>query len=291
MTHLIDDGFLSRLANLRFITRGRQKGRLSGVHPSRRSGVSLEFSDYRAYSPGDDFRYIDWNVYGRLDRVLVKSFVHETDLPIYLIVDLSTSMSLGEPSKAAYAAQLGAALAYLGLRSVDRVGLYPFTDRILTPASPRHGMAQMRRILNQLSDVIPEGQTSIDRATLEFLAKTHESGIVVIISDFFSPGYEQGLDRLLHRGDEVVAIQVLDPEEIHPTTNGRTQFVDVETGRNITLSVGRETLDEYEARFAQHQRALSEALQHRSIRHFVVPTDRPLMRLFHEDFRAGGFLQ
>lgn len=292
MSHVIDETFLGRLANLRFMTRGRQKGRLSGIHASRRAGVSLEFSDYHPYSPGDDFRYIDWNVYGRLDRVLVKSFVHETDLPIYLIVDLSASMSLGSPSKALYSARLAAALAYLGLKNLDRVGFYPFADRILFPVSPRHGMAQMSRILRHLADIEPHGETSIDKAVADFLRKTKESGLVVLVSDFFSPGgYEEGMDRLLHRGDELVAIQVLDPEEISPTSSGRTQFVEIETGRNLSLSVGRQTLSEYKTQFDDYQDRLAAALRHRSILHFVVPTDRSLPRLFHEDFRAGGFLR
>lgn len=292
MRSLIDETFLNRLANLRFITRGRQKGRLSGIHPSQRAGVSLEFADYRPYSQGDDFRYIDWHVYGRLDRIVVKSFVHESDLPVYLIVDLSASMALGSPPKSRYAAQLSAALAYLGLKSLDRVGLYAFTDRILSPMSPRHGMKQMSRVVERLSEAEPGGRTSINKAIFQFLQMTRESGLVILISDFFSPdGYQEGLNRLLHRGDEIVAIQVLAPDEIDPGSSGKTQFVELETGQNVTLSVGDETLDEYKERFAAYQEELSTALHRRSILHFVVPTDRSLPALFHEDFRSRGFLR
>lgn len=292
MKNLIDETFLSRLANLRFMTRGRQKGRLSGIHPSRRTGVSLEFSDYRPYAQGDDFRYIDWKVYGRLGRIVVKSFVHESDLPVYLLVDLSSSMSLGSPPKTHYAAQLCAALAYLGLKSHDRVGVYSFANRILTPVSPRHGMSQMNRILQYLSDAEPTGETSIDRSIDQFLQMTRESGLVILISDFLSNnGYQEGLNRLLHRGDEVVAIQVLDQEEIAPTSSGKTRFVEIETGRNITLAVGQQTLQEYEDRFTQFQQEVSDEMHRRSILHFVVPTTRSLSALFHEEFRARGFLR
>ena len=254
--------------------------------------MSLEFSDYRPYAQGDDFRYIDWKVDGRLDRVVVKSFVHESELPVYLLVDLSTSMSLGSPPKTHYAARLSAALAYLGLKSYDRVGFYAFTDRILPPVSPRHGMVQMSRILGHLAKAEPNGGTSIDKAVAQFMQMTRESGLVILISDFFSPGgYKEGLNRLLHRGDEVVAIQVLDREEINPTSSGKTRFVEVETGKNITLSVGQQTLHEYENRFAEYQQELAAALHRRSILHFVVPTTRSLSALFHEDFRARGFLR
>jgi len=292
MKNLIDQTFLSRLARLRFMTRGRQKGRLSGIHASRRTGVSLEFADYRPYTQGDDFRYIDWKVYGRLGRIVVKSFVHESDLPVYLLIDLSSSMSLGTPAKSHYAAQLCAALAYLGLKSHDRVGIYSFASRILTPVSPRHGMSQMTRILHYLEEAEPSGETSINKAIEQFLQMTRESGLVILISDFLSEdGFEEGLNRLLHRGDEVVAIQVLDPDEIVPSSSGKTRFVEIETGRNITLAVGQQTLQEYETRFAQFQRKLADVMHRRSILHFVVPTTRSLSALFHEDFRARGFLR
>jgi hypothetical protein len=116
--------------------------------------------------------------------------------------------------------------------------------------------------------------------------------LVILVSDFFSPqGYQEGLNRLLHRGDEIVAIQVLDREEISPTSSGKTRFIEVETGRNITLSVGQPTLEEYEKRFSEYQKQLEAALHRRSILHFVVPTTRSLSVLFHEDFRARGFLR
>jgi len=293
MRQLIDDAFLRQLSRLRFITKGRRQGRLSGTHTSPRAGVSLEFADYRPYSPGDDFRYVDWNVYGRLDRVLVKRFVHESDLPIYLLVDFSASMGLGAPMKAFYAARLSAALAYLGLRGLDRVGAYPFSDH-LAPSSvpPRHGMRQMGHILRALLDVRPEGETSIDQAVTELFERTRESGLVVIVSDFLSPnGYRQGIARLRHRGDESIVIQVLDRSEVNPAGTGTTQFVDIESNRQTVLTVGRGTLSAYEERFRAHQEELRAFLLERGIPFFVGTTDRPVERLIHEDLRRGGVLK
>jgi uncharacterized protein (DUF58 family) len=291
MDRLIDEAFLRQLANLRFIVKGRGSGRLSGIHTSPRAGVSLEFADYRPYTPGDDLRYVDWNVYGRLDRVLVKTFVHESDLPIYLLVDFSASMGLGIPSKAHYAARLSAALAYLGLRSLDRVGVYPFSDRVLSSISPRHGMGQMTHILACLLEAAPAGETSVDRALGEFLSRTHESGLVIIMSDFLTPnGYERGIGRLRHRGDELIVVQILDPEEIRPPSSGGTQFIDAESDRRVVINVGQGTLAAYRRRFEQHQRRLRTFLLERGIPHFVAPTDRPLEQLIHQDLRAGGVL-
>lgn len=292
MERLIDEAFLSKLGNLRFIARRKGKGHIFGAHPSPRAGMSLEFADYRPYTLGDDFRYVDWNVYGRLDRILVKRFTRESDLPVYILLDLSSSMRLGTSRKAAYAVRLAAALAYLGLRSLDRVGLYPFTDRLGRSIPPHHGMIQMSRILSALARLEPGGKTSIDRASMEFCSHTREGGLVFLISDFLSPyGYEEGLDRLLHRGHEPVAIQVLAPDELHPTGSGRMQLIDVETNRRIRLTVGRSTITSYERRLTEHLARLKRVLFERRIPYFLASTDRPIERLIHEDLRRGGVIE
>lgn len=289
---LIDEAFLSRLANLKVIVKGRRKGRLAGTHLSRRAGVSVEFADYHDYTPGDDFRYIDWNIYGRLDRALVKSFVHEVDVPIYLLVDLSTSMRLGTPPKARYAARLAAALAYLGLRGHDRVGLYPFSDRLLPSVVPRHGMGQMTNVVRALERTTPVGKTSIDRALTQFVSKSRESGLVFLLSDFLSEaGYEEGVSRLLHRGDDVVAIQILDAEEIRPTIEGDALLTEVETERKATVAVGRGTLALYQRRLEAYLAQLHQYLSDRRVAHIVAPTDLPLEILIHERLRRGGILR
>jgi len=292
MEPLIDEAFLARLANLKVIVKGRRKGKLAGLHPSPRSGLSVEFADYRDYTPGDDFRYIDWSIYGRLDRVLVKSFVHEVDLPIYLLVDLSSSMRLGQPSKARYAARLAAALAYLGLRGLDRVGLYPFTDRLLPVVLPRHGMGQMMHVLHALEKMPAAGKTSIDRALTEFVSKSHESGLVFLLSDFLSDaGYQEGLSRLFHRGDEVVVIQILDPEELRPTIEGSALLAEVETSRKVPLVIGRGTLALYERRLGTYLATLRQYLSDHRVSYALAPTDVPLEVLIHERLRQGGILQ
>ncbi len=292
MEPLIDEAFLKRLSNLKFIVKGRRKGRLAGVHPSPRAGVSLEFADYRDYTPGDDFRYVDWNIVGRLDRVLVKTFVHEVDLPIAILLDLSTSMRLGDPPKVRYAARLAAALAYLGLRGLDRVGLYPFTDHLLPAIAPRHGMRQMAHILRVLQPVTPAGKTSLDRALIEYIEHSRESSLVFLISDLLCEGgYEEGIGRLLHRGDELVVVQILDPEELRPNLQGSTRIEEVETARHIDLTVGDGALSQYARRLEAYLGALRDYLADRRIPYFLAPTDLPLERLIHEHLRAGGVLQ
>lgn len=292
MQQLIDDAFLSRLANLRFVSRRGRAGRFTGTHTSPRAGMSVEFADYREYSPGDDFRYIDWNIYGRLDRLLLKTFVQEVDLPIYLLLDLSASMQLGAPPKAHYAAQTALALAFLGLRSLDRVGLYPFADRLLDTVPARHGMVQFNRFLHLLAGVDPRGTTSLKESVAGFLSHTRESGLVVLVTDFLGEDdVEEPIARLRHRGDDVVAVQVLDASEIEPTLTGPMQFVDAETQRRMTMIVGARTLSAYKERFVQRQAALRAQLLEKGVSLFVAPTARPIERLIHEDLRRGGVLQ
>ncbi len=292
MQQLIDDAFLKRLANLRFVSRRGRAGRFTGTHASPRAGMSVEFADYREYSPGDDFRYIDWNIYGRLDRLLLKTFVQEVDLPVYLLLDLSASMQLGTPPKGHYAAQAALALGFLGLRSLDRVGLYPFADRLLDTVPARHGMGQFNRFLHLLAGVDPRGTTSLANSIAGFLSLTRESGLVVLLTDFLGDeDVAEPIARLRHRGDDVIAIQILDPFEVEPTLTGPLQFVDAETQRRMTLVVGSRTLAAYKTRFAARQATLRAQLLERGVPLFVASTARPMERLIHEDLRRGGVLQ
>lgn len=292
MDRLIDEAFLERLARLKFIVKGRRKGRLVGAHPSPRAGMSLEFADYRDYTPGDDFRYIDWKITARLDRVLVKTFVRDVDLPISLLLDLSASMRLGDPPKEAYAARIAVAFAYLGLREFDRVGLYPFTDRLLPAITPRHGMGQMAHILRALNDITSQGRTSLAQVLAEFVSRSRESGLVFLISDFLSEdGYTEGISRLLHRGDEVVVIQVVDRSELHPTLSGDARITDTETSRYLDLAVGKRALVQYEERLSSHLSALRTFLADRRIPYVLAPTDLPIERLLHERLRRLGVLR
>ncbi len=292
MTPGIEEGFLRRLANLRFIVNGRRRGRLSGAHSSPRAGVSLEFADYRAYTPGDDFRAIDWNVVGRLDRVLVKTYVHETAVPIRLLVDLSASMALGNPPKGQYAIQLAASLAYLGLRGLDRVGVFPHADRLLPSVPARHGMGQMGRILRLLSGIEPAGATSFHRTVAEYLLQTREGGVTVLISDFLTDeDLGPVLARLAHRRDEVVLLRVFDPADLRPQLRGATRLVDVESSRAVTLNVGQATLRAYEQRIDRNRHGLRELAVEQGIPYVEATTDLPIERFLHEKLRRAGVLQ
>jgi len=289
---LLDPQFLRQLGNLRFIVRGRHKGHLSGVHSSRRAGVSLEFADYRAYAPGDDLRYVDWNVYGRLDRVLVKSFVHEVDLPVTILLDTSASMHLGRPRKLGYAARLAAALAYLGVHGMDRVGVYPFSDRLHPGLPPRHGLRQMGHIVRLLQDLPASGATAIDEALEQYVGHSRESGLVFLLGDMLAErGYERGIARLQHRGDRVVVVQILGRDEIDPPVEGNLRITETESAASLELQVGRHALLQYRQRLREELARLEAFLAGIRIPYFLAPTDAPLEELLHRRFRDAGVLQ
>ena len=286
-----DKALFDSLAGLRFAFRGRHRGRFEGLHASPRAGVSLEFADYRDYCPGDDIRYVDWKVLGRLNRAVVKTFVREEDVPISVLVDLSASMGIGSPAKSEVAARLAVAISYVALKEFDRVGLYPFSDALHPPLPPRHGMRQLARIVQALRDATPGGGTSIDEALGAFAGQSRENGLVFVLSDFLTErGWREGLLRLLHRGDQVVAVQILDSEDLQPLVEGIAQLVDAETNRSIELTVGPATRMQYRKLLESRIQELEQfAVGHR-VTHFVVPTDLPIRVLFHEMFRRNGVL-
>lgn len=292
MQQLLDEDFLRRLANLRFMSRRRQAGRFSGAHASPRSGMSIEFADYRDYVPGDDLRYVDWNIYGRLQRLLVKTFVQELDVPVYFLVDTSASMRQGRPAKVLYASRLALALGYLALRNLDRVGLYPFGESLDESVPPRHGMAQFSRFLRRLTAVNAEGATSIGKAVADFHVQTRESGIVVLISDFCTnEDLHEPIARLAYRGDDTIAIRILDREDVSPSLRGPAEVRDIETQEAMPLAIGAATLEAYRKAFAAHEADLRRVFESRRMPFFVAMTDRPLEQFIHEGLRAGGVLQ
>jgi len=291
MTRAYDEALFESLAGLRFAVRGRHRGRFEGLHASPRAGVSLEFADYRDYCRGDDIRYVDWKVLGRLDRAVVKTFVREEDRPIHVLVDLSASMGIGSPPKADVAARLAVAISFVALKEFDRVGLCSFSDGLHAQIPPRHGMRQLARILRSLQEAEPSGGTSIDTALGMFAAQSRENGLVFVLSDFLTEqGWQEGLLRLLHRGDQIIAVQILDREDLQPVVEGIAQLVDVETNRSIELTVGPGTRAQYRRLLEKRILDLKRFAARHRMTHVVVPTDLPIGVVFHERFRESGVL-
>ncbi len=218
---LLSSEFLTQLERLAIVSRRAFRGRMRGERKSPRKGMSVEFSDYRQYGVGDDLRYVDWNIYGRLDRLYLKLFVDEEDLCLHLLLDGSGSMSFGEPSKLRYAARLAAALGFVGLVNHERVGVAVVRDRMAEGWNPTRGRGQLLSLLDFAARLRAGGPTGLSEGLAAYALRSREAGVAVLISDLLDPvGYEAGLKALLERRFDVHVIHVLAPEEMNPILAG-----------------------------------------------------------------------
>ncbi len=246
---LLSSEFLTQLERLALVSRRAFRGRTRGERKSPRKGMSVEFSDYRQYGIGDDLRYVDWNIYGRLDRLYLKLFVDEEDLRLHLLLDGSGSMSFGEPSKIRYAARLAAALGFVGLVNLERVGVAVVRDRMTEGWSPTRGRGQFFSLLDFAGSLRADGPTELSEGLAAYALRSREAGVAVLISDLLDPaGYERGLKALLERRFDVHVIHVLAPEEVDPTLAGDLRLTDAETGEVRDLTMDGEALGDYRQR-------------------------------------------
>jgi len=269
--------FLAQLERLSLASRRTFRGRVKGERRSPRKGHSVEFCDYRAYGPGDDLRYVDWNVYGRLDRLHVKLFVDEEDLCLHLVVDGSASMGFGTPSKLAYAARAAAALGFVGLVNLERVGVGILREKVSEGWPPTRGRNQFVKLVEFLSNVRSDGGTGLNQALANYALRSREPGLAVIFSDLLDPsGYEAGLRALLERRFDVHLIHLLDPEEMNPELAGELRLLDSETGEMCELTVDGEAVREYRDRLRQFLEKAEAFCRTQEIGYHRVVTDTPV---------------
>ncbi len=246
MEAFLDDAFLRKLETIRLMAQKGIRGMDSGIHRSHQSGSSLEFLDYRKYHPGDDIRYVDWNIYGRTDRLFIRRFHAEKDMTLHILMDTSLSMKSGIPQKHLYAKKITAALSYIGLSGQDQVGVAAFSDTMGSIKSPERGKDVYLSILNFLSSLEPSGRTDFNASMEAFAETIRAPGMAVVVSDLLDPkGFKDGLKALIRSKFRLALIQVLDREEINPSFVGRFLFSDVETGRTQHLASDQTLLDRY----------------------------------------------
>jgi len=289
-----DERFLRKLEYLTVVTKRAFLGQLRAERRSRRVGAGIEFADHRDYAVGDDLRTIDWNLYGRMQRLLVRLYEEDEDLSIDVLFDASASMGLGAPPKLDLAMQVGAALAYVGLANLDRVAITPIAETLRDGLPPARGKARILPMLRFLDGVVPGGRTSLAAAVRAFLARhrRHRRGLVIVISDFYDPaGYREALDLLRHDRFEIIVIQVSAPDELKPALRGDLTICDAETGEERELTLSPEALAAYGRRHAALVRGLEGYCRERGIPCFAVSSDLPFDAVVLRVFRAGGLLR
>jgi uncharacterized protein (DUF58 family) len=292
---LFDDAFLQRLELLQVVARRLFRGRQRAERKTRKVGSGLEFADHRQYSPGDDIRYLDWTVWMRLHHALIRLFEEDEDLPIRIVIDVSDSMRTKDGAKLRYAMQVGAALAYVGLANLDRVGITCASGRHHATLPAVRGKGRIFRVFEFLRTVERGGPTDIRAMCSRVSAESRQPGLTVVLSDFYDlDGAFEGLNMLRFRKHEPVAIQVIDPVEADPRRTGLRgdlRLVDVEGGlaRDVTLSpralrayaeAHRRFCEQLEASCRSRGIFLARAL-------LDVPFDDMVLRLF----RQGGILR
>jgi uncharacterized protein (DUF58 family) len=269
--------FLAQLERLALLSRRAFRGSVKGERRSLRRGHSVEFFDYRAYGIGDDLRYVDWNIFGRLDRLHVKLFVDEEDLCLHLIIDASASMSFGTPSKLHYATRLAAALGFVGLVNLERVGVAVLRDRLTEGWAPTRGRGQVVPMLDFLAAIKPGGGTVLNEGLGTYALRAREPGLAVVLSDLLDPaGFENGVRALLERRFDVHLIHLLDPEEMSPDLGGDLRLIDSETGEMRELSVDAEALRDYRERLSQFFERIETFCRTKEIGYHRVITDTPV---------------
>ena len=265
----LDPAIVARLAHLDVRARLVVEGFIAGMHRSPFHGFSVEFAEHRPYMPGDPLKNLDWKVWARSDRLLVKQYTEETNLRAHLLVDLSGSMAFrserASMSKFEYARSLAAALAYLMIGQQDAVGLLLFGDRPERFVPARSVRSHLDVVLRTLGELEPQGRTRLAPVLHELAERIKRRGLVVLISDLMdAPGQVlPALQHFRHRHHEVVVFHVLDPDEIEFPYTDTATFVDMESGERLTTEpweIARRYRERLEAWSAHYSRACREQL-------------------------------
>ena len=286
-----DSEYLKKLEYLYIVSKKIFAGRIKAERRSTRRGVSVEFADYRNYTPGDDFRYIDWNAFARLDELLLKLYEEREDLHIYFLVDVSQSMTYGELPKLIYAKRVAAALAYIGLSNLDRIGITAFNTTDMNRLPTERGKGKIFTVLNFLDQINGSGETNLEQAFQNFVHQTKRRGLVVLISDLFDPkGFTSGLNMLKFQKHDLFVIHIIDEKEADPTLLGDYHLVDVETNQLRPVTINENHIKRYQTLFQKYCDDLDRYCRQREISLVRTMTKAPFEELILRIFRMGGFV-
>ena len=286
-TRFIDPGLLAEISSLDLVAKTVVDGFVAGLHKSPDFGFSQEFAEYRAYTPGDDLRHVDWNVFARTERAYLKRYRGETNSQLTLMIDTSASMGYSSQgiSKLDYARFLAVSLAYLANQQRDAAGVIVFDDDVRNYVQPSTRQGQFMRVAHAVESAKLGTHTDFARPFVHFQQFLRRRGIVVVLSDF----YEQPevvintVAPLRFRGNDLILFHVLDPQEIRPTLKEPVLMVDMESQEGMDVSP-EYVREEYAPKIDAHIDALSKKARAHNIDYFLLRTDRPLDDAMREYF-------
>ncbi len=289
---LLSPEFMTKLEQLEILSRKIFIGRMKGERRSKKKGESIEFADYRNYVVGDDLRFLDWNIYARLERLLLKLFMEEEDLNITVLLDVSKSMDWGDPHKGIYVKRVAAALAYIGLVNYDRISLYGYNSTLVHEMRGVRGRRLVSQVIKFLEDMPFEGHSDLAAVGKRFALRHTGKGVVIVLSDFMDKGgYADGIRYLLSRDLDLYAIQVLSPEEIDPTLVGDLKLRDVEDDDLAEITISKPLLDRYKANLQAFCTELKDHCTRRGIVYLFTNTRVAFDTLVLAYLRQRGLLR
>jgi uncharacterized protein (DUF58 family) len=287
-----DEEFQRKLDYLALVSRRVFAGRLRAERRTKKSGSGVEFADHREYQAGDDFRYLDWNVYQRFGRLLVRLFEEEEDLAIYFILDTSASMGFGAAEKLRYAKKVCAALAYVGLANLDRVSIVTTSDRVLERMPETRGKARIFKAFRFLRELDADGRTDLEDAMKTFVAQHKRRGLAVLVSDLYDPrGFERGINVLRYNKFDPFVVHVVDPAEARPRLHGDVLVYDCETGDEREVTVTAKVLERFSAAYGQYLAQVERFCATHQVPYVAANVDVPFDEMILRVFRRGGFLR
>lgn len=283
---------MRKLDLLQLLFRRNVVGRREGDRPGQQRGGRTEFADYRQYSPGDDLRYVDWNVYGRTDHLVVKEFTKQEAVRVCVLLDASASMAFGAPAKLTYAKRLAAAFAYLALVGKNEAQIVAFADG-QARWSPRFvGHPDVAALATFLDPVEARGETDVFSALRGVGERVAERSLLIVISDLLEDGQAQrGLRLLASRRFDLAVLHVLSPQELHPPPVGLVRLTDCETGEGESLEVDADALARYGDRLNAFCEGWRAFCQRHDVRYLQTATDRPFEECVLDTLRRGGLVR
>ncbi len=285
---IFDTQFFKKLNTLRFSMNMRLSQGSNGIRKSSAKGSSVEFSDFREYMPGDDVRRIDWNAYGRMDRLFIKEFMEEKEAVFHIFIDTSKSMAFGEQPKATMALRIAGAFAYIILNNLDRVSVSAVKEDSLTVGKGMTGRKALQKILTELESFEFAGKTSLSQAIRS--RDIHGKGVSVIISDFLDPaGIGAGIRYLKYKKQDIILIHVMAKEEMDIRIEGTVDLRDMETGEKLRVTMSNNAIRNYTGQlkaFRQHMEQISKKYQ---MRYLFVRSDEDLEKVLLEGMKKAHF--
>jgi uncharacterized protein (DUF58 family) len=282
---IFDKDFFDKLNTLKMSLNMRLSQGMSGVRKSSAKGSSVEFSDFREYIPGDDIRRIDWNAYGRCDKLYIKQFMEEKEGIFNIFIDTSKSMDFGEKPKSIMALQIAASLSYIILNNLDRVYINNMKENSITKGKGVTGGASFPYILKELENITFDGGTDLSAAIMS--RQMSVGGVSIIISDFLDArGIEDAVKYLAYRKQRVVLVQLLSREEIDVDYEGTLNMLDIENGSRVKITMTRQAVNMYKEQLESLKDNLNRMSVKYGAEYIFVASDEPLIYAMLHGFKG-----